>query len=437
MRYHRLYRIPVAAGLLLLLVLSTGVVPTARAECPGNALQNGGFEDGFSARGSGEVEVANGWIPWWQEGPFQQDGLNCRPEFKAEDASRFGRRRVREGNYGQKWGNTYATHSAGIYQQINVPVNSQVTLAAWGQSWSSNEDNPDFSKGGKYYLSVGIDPTGGTDFGSSNIVWSPPNTTLDQWVQLSVQARAESNTITVYLRGEAEWRMKHNDAYFDDICVTYVAPTPRPTNTPRATNTPTITPTPSNTLTPTPTHTPPATPTPVPGAIGVSAFEDANGNGVRDDGEPLVAQAGIALMNMQRTPVATHVTDGSSEPYVFEGLSPGNYLVVETDPPGYASSFPNQWAATVLEGARLDLAFADRVAPTLTPTMMPTETPVPTTATPAPPAKTGQSRPGAGLDLKVIGQRLYPISGILVAIAALLLPLALRLIRGKSSARPE
>ena len=370
MRADRCARLGLVTGLLLLALLTVGLLP-AWADCPGTPLRNAGFEEGFSTRGAGEVEVANGWTPFWQDGPFADEGLNRRPEFKAEDASRFGRRRVREGNWAQKWGNSYATHHAGIYQQVNVPAGSTVTLRAWAQAWSSSEDDPSVSTGGKYTLSVGIDPTGGTDWTSPNIVWSAPNYTLDQWVELTVTA------------------------------------TPKPTSTPTATLSP----------------TPEATATPKPAAIHVLAFEDRNGNGLRDTGEPLLAGAEITLHNLQRTPLATHKTDGASEPYTFGGLAPGQYLVTEEDPPGYTSTAPKVWGVALAEGTEMTIAFGLRFAPTATPTWTPSPAPSPTapaTVAPATAAPTATPTP-ATTAAPTFGQRLYQVSGILVALIALVI----------------
>jgi hypothetical protein len=411
------------------LILLCGVGQPVRADCPGNILPNVGFEAGFSARGAGEVTVANSWNSFWQEGPFQKDGYNHRPEYKPEDASLFGRRRVHEGNFAQKWGSVFATHHGGIFQQVNVPAKSLVTLTAWGQSWSSSGDDPAVSSGGNYGLSVGIDPTGGTDWGSPSVVWSPRNMTKDQWVQLSVQARAQGGTVTVYLRGDAEFRLKHNDAYFDEVCVTYVPPAPPPTNTRRPTNTPANTPTPSNTPTLTPSPIPSATPTPVPAVIRVLAFDDLNGNGSKDKDEVLLAGAQIALANLQRTPIANHTTDGTSEPFAFQVPEEGAYIVTEVDPPGYTSTSPNQWGVAILSGTQVELAFADRFQPTPTATL----TPVPSVTVVRPTATVPPTRqPEPTKTPTSLGQRLYGVSGILVVALALVLLVAIRLLRPRS-----
>lgn len=401
----------------------------AYAGCPGNVLVNGSFEEGFSPRGASEVEVANGWTPWWQDGPFANEGLNRRPEYKPEEAARYGTRRIRDGGWAQKWSNNYATHHAGLFQQVNVPVNSTVTLRAWAQSWSSSGDDPSVSSGGHYGLSVGIDPTGGTDWTSPNIVWSPRNLTMDNWVELIVRAQAKGGTITVYLRGDAEFKLKHNDAYFDDVCLVVEAPPPTSTPRPRPTAIP-VTPTPSLTPIPTSTSTPTLTPTPKPGQIRVLVFDDRNGNSVRDEKEELLAGARIELTNPQRTPIATYTTTGSGEPYSFEKLLPGSYLVLETDPVGYVSTSPNQVAVALLEGAQVDVTFGDRFAPSPTPTatlvpsatatLPPTEIPATATPEPTPPPEP-----------RSVGQSLYEVSGVVVALLAVGLFAGFRLLKAR------
>jgi len=431
MRCRHFCRVLAVAGALFMLILLSGLVQSVKADCPGNVLPNAGFESDFSTRGAVQVVVANSWSPFWQEGPFQDTGYNHRPEYQPEDASRFGRRRVREGNFAQKWSTVYATHHGGIYQQINITPKSLVTVHAWAQAWSSSGDDAAVSSGGNYQMSVGIDPTGGTDWGSPNVVWSPRNNLLDQWVELSVQARAQGGAVTIYLRGDAEFRLKHNDAYFDEICVTIVPPAPPATNTRRPTNTPAHTSTPSNTPTLTPSPVPSATPTPVPAVIRVLAFDDLNGNGIKDKDEALLAGAKIALANGQRTPLATHTTDGASEPYAFQVAEGGNYLVTEVDPPGYMSTSPNQYAVAILPGAQVELAFADRFEPTPTATLTPKPSATALRPTASPTARPTPLPEPTKTPL-TLGQRISNMSGVLVAGVALILLLALVLGKGRS-----
>jgi len=386
--------------------------PAAQGDCPGNVLVNPGFEGGFSERGAGEVSVANGWFPWWQDGPGQAEGYYRRPEYKPEDASRYGRRRVRSGNFAQKFFNTFSTHNAGILQQVQVPVGSRLTFSAWVQAWSSQHYNPDtVVSPGNYRVYIGIDPTGGTDWSSSNVVWSEPRMEYNTWMRLEIQTVAKAGTITVFLRGQPEFRNQFNDSYWDDTCLTVVRPTPRPTNTPKNTPTPTATPTPEASPTPT------STPTPAPANICISVFDDHNSNGRREEGEDLVAGAVILLFDGNHIELERYTTDGLSEPYCFSGLAAGTYYLKRQNAPGYASTMPDDFAAAVVPGGSTTIEFGARFVPTPTATPTATSTATPT-ATPTP-----------KLIFREMGNAMYQVSGIILAALALIIPVGLHYLR--------
>ncbi len=159
-----------------------------------------------------------------------------------------------------------------------------------------------------------------------------------------------------------------------------VTPTLTPTEQPKATATPTPTSTPTATSTATPTSTPTetATPTPTPetGEVRVRAFHDADNDAEYDPGETLLAGVEFALKRYNQQ-IATGVT-GTDGLYIFAGLTPGTYTVIETAPPaGYTAMRPLV-IVPLLAGQTLLLDFPHRIA---TPTPTPTETYTPT-ATP-------------------------------------------------------
>ncbi len=151
-------------------------------------------------------------------------------------------------------------------------------------------------------------------------------------------------------------------------------PTPTPTPTPTAT--PTATPTP--TTTPTPTATP--TPTPPVGAIAGVVFEDTNGDGLYQPGEPTLDQAQVELwQGTLRLSVFITAADGV---YRFGSLAPGAYTLKETAPSGYDRARPTDTLIVgVVAGQTTAVDFAHARLPTPTPTVTPTATPSPT-ATP-------------------------------------------------------
>ena len=200
-----------------------------------NLLKNPAFEEGFWERGVGEVTVANGWQAWWVQGSEEQtsEGYLRQPKYKPEDAWVSTMRRVHSGRFSQKYFNSYSTHIGGIYQQVAVAKGSKATFSIWVQVWSSTEPDVNYCEGfGNYAVSAGIDPYGGTDGNSGNIVWSDSVMSCNQWVHLSVSTVAQADEVTVFTRGAPEFRVQFNDSYWDDAVLTAVAPTPRPTNTP-------------------------------------------------------------------------------------------------------------------------------------------------------------------------------------------------------------
>ena len=277
--------VAVAGAVIGLIALSN------RAESSYNLLVNPGFEDEYSARldpyepwkgPQGELYVANGWELWYDNRDQCRGGLCCynfRPEYKPEDGYAFTNpQRVHSGRYAQKMFTLYSTHTAGLYQRVAVPQGSEVEFSIWVVVWSSSEDNPHHSTlPGKYWVSVGIDPYGGTDPFSEQIIWSNPIEHYDEHVQLSVSTVAQADHVTVFTRAAPEWCVKHNDSYWDDarlviplpfevflplVAKNYGTPLPTWTPTPTSTATPTPTSTPTATETPTSTPTTPLTPTP-------------------------------------------------------------------------------------------------------------------------------------------------------------------------------
>jgi hypothetical protein len=69
---------------------------------------------------------------------------------------------------------------------------------------------------------LGIDPTGGTDPSSHNVIWA--NGYLrPEWAQLSVRATATGEAITIFLEGEGVGRLGA-DVFFDDAGLVAVQP---------------------------------------------------------------------------------------------------------------------------------------------------------------------------------------------------------------------
>jgi LysM repeat protein len=100
---------------------------------------------------------------------------------------------------------------------------------------------------------VGIDPNGGTNPFSSDVVWSGDQKSPDvhSLIGPTTAQVGPAGTVAVFLRSIAKHPYKHMDAYWDDASLVVAAPAEAPTNTP---------------LPPPPTATPGPSPTPLPTA---------------------------------------------------------------------------------------------------------------------------------------------------------------------------
>ncbi|HET7088436.1 MAG TPA: SdrD B-like domain-containing protein, partial [Anaerolineae bacterium] len=122
--------------------------------------------------------------------------------------------------------------------------------------------------------------------------------------------------------------------------------------------------TPSPTLDATaPTETPTATETPQvvaaakEGQICVEAFNDANANQTKDDGEQLLGGVSFTLSD-SAGPRGLYVTSGLEvEPYCFAGLPAGSYNVDAGPPNGVTSTTAEEWPVGLTGGMAFDIAY--------------------------------------------------------------------------------
>jgi len=182
-------------------------------------ILNGDFEEGFTEREAGELKVAVGWEPWWDE-------RDTRPEFK--DAAPFANR-IHTGAHAQQLFTKFATHTGGVYQIIyGTTPGSTLYFSAWVQAWSQMSDG----SLGRYRMKIGIDPYGLVDPESHDVVWSNDGNAVqpyDKYQKLEVETLAKSDRCTVFVWGQAEWRVPDNNAYVDNAQFSVIGePVPQP-----------------------------------------------------------------------------------------------------------------------------------------------------------------------------------------------------------------
>ena len=223
-----------------------------------NLLKNGGFEADWGEQNShrcaifpkdgapydqdvGNIFTPPHWMTWFHHDPGTWDQPEVRDAWKQNDP-----RRARSGQKGMLLFTFFRSHDAGFFQRVPVVPGTQLRLTAWAHAWSNHQDrthsdrfpHPDdgeWSEGAGYgagfclageapddswrnfTFSIGIDPTGGDNPFADTVVWGQGAHIYNEYAQVpAVEATAQANTVTVFLRSATLWPFKHSDAYWDD-----------------------------------------------------------------------------------------------------------------------------------------------------------------------------------------------------------------------------
>lgn len=196
-------------------------------------LLNGDFEgstcrDTLNGSVYAEISVPEHWVAFWKE----EEGYG-RPEMGVipDSPPYLDPPRVHAGEKALKWFTFYRTGDAGVLQQVSAEVGRRYRAQGSVHAWYSQRDDPHVSqwvdsKTGIVYpildgdpgmeSMIGIDSTGGTDPWASSVIWSRAHI-YDQFDQISVQATARAEKITIFARTCTLYPFKHCDAYWDSL----------------------------------------------------------------------------------------------------------------------------------------------------------------------------------------------------------------------------
>jgi hypothetical protein len=175
-----------------------------------NLLQNPSFETPYNAVESEAqtLHVADGWQPWYVLTDDNGHIVYAVPDYEPAPADR-----ARSGNTAQSFGVDGLGFDGGAYQVVTVTPGAQLSFVAYFDKESGTS--------GDVHVSVGIDPTGGTDATSTAVIWSVSDTLTDEYRALSVQATAQGAQVTVFLRGETDPASTETAlVYVDDAALT-------------------------------------------------------------------------------------------------------------------------------------------------------------------------------------------------------------------------
>jgi hypothetical protein len=197
---------------------AASMAPSLTPQANANLLQNPGFEAPFETVAEGLI--ASGWQTWHLLDDESGSSVYTAPDYQPAPAGR-----VRAGQAAQAYSVLEAMQIAGVYQQVTVTPGTRLRFSVFVYVWSSsNPDNLDVSENpAPVKVTVGIDPTGGTDATSAGIIWSVPGESYDEYHAWSVQTTASGPAVTVFVR-TSQTAVGNSAVYLDDASL--IAPGP-------------------------------------------------------------------------------------------------------------------------------------------------------------------------------------------------------------------
>lgn len=166
------------------------------------------FEKGFYLwHGEGEMTVPNEWHPDWEQGEERK-----RPEFKPDPTPEH----VHHGSVSAKMAHRHVKFDGFLYRTFSdILAGGRVDVEVFFKAFS----DPKGGLAGR----VGIDPTGGIDFSSPEVVWGDfwgqyqDDWSNETWHKLTVSSLARAARITVFLEARQDWGVNVTAAHWDSF----------------------------------------------------------------------------------------------------------------------------------------------------------------------------------------------------------------------------
>lgn len=218
--------------LMAVLVMTyAGFAPSRKAAAQGsNILVNPSFGETWYGASGVDGQIPTGWNLW-------ANGQKPATDRYVDSAfTRTPPAWITKGGFVQWTAGGYqtvavengATYRFSIYALVYV-CNDMATSCI-GNNVPRTSDQTIGSK-----VKVGIDPTGGTDASSANIVWSALTSPYDKFAEVAVEAQARAGSITVFTFNSVDSTPNLRETVWDDASLVKTAAT---SGTPGATTAP-------------------------------------------------------------------------------------------------------------------------------------------------------------------------------------------------------
>jgi len=371
-----------------------------------NAWVNGRVAEGWTAWWRKPTAI-DGKYP----GRCPEDDEACQPwhepEYRETKGIPYTPPRIRSGDNSQMVFTSFGVHEGGLYQRVSgVPKGWRVRFSIWVRAWSRDDTRDTSQSSGQpgLHMRIGIDPTGGVDPWSEAVSWSEEFDSFDEFSQASIEVTAQAEALTAFFRSMPERALKHIDVMLDDaelIAIGPPPPTPVIIDSPNdvagapTRNAPTgktvahivqsgdtlfaiaqqyradlaaiyllnglnensVLKVGQSIVIPLPVESPPtAVPTALPpepapvGALCVSAFEDAAGDGHYSLGDAPLRGAAFVVADGSGATVAATISGRC-----FDDLPVGAYAVSAQVPAGYLATTETRWGVALIENERVDV----------------------------------------------------------------------------------
>lgn len=199
-----------ALNLFILLVLCLiGSLVVNAQEREGNLLKNGGFDGStyknvVTADDGTSFNVPVEWNGWYTTSPHTEAWMNLIPNGYPHTASMkmagSGALNISRGS---------ATFTIAVYQRVDG-LSEGTKLLGVAYALQDSDSSSDA------HVRIGIDPAGETNPLSSNIIWSGWYTSIDQWIEMQIEATTTGNAATLFIYATQNWATIGNDLYLDD-----------------------------------------------------------------------------------------------------------------------------------------------------------------------------------------------------------------------------